>query len=635
MFSLPVPGIILDGDRTNTHWSFPGRVDHLVYALQWSELHQNNVLTGALMIHSRFSLFLFSFLFCFVMLLSSSVSASISLPWQTTFDCPEWSQGSGSPNCDGITSTGGDWDCGNGTGEQITTDANFPGGRGGRGQRHWLGSSADNSGGLQIRFDTPQKEFWGRWYSRFQRGMDTTGRTMMFKMLYLHGAGTKYIGYLLFPETRDQVYYYEQNGGHVIHRSITGGFQTVYGSGVSDGSWFRVDVHLKAETAGRSDGVLQVWINGRLIIDTKQAQFGSPGGFDGFLMGSNHKGHNDDPTCMYVDFDDIAISNTGYIGDISGGDVNEGNVKGVPAPGNLKIIGNGDSSSGDAGGGSSDGSSNLGGVLLFEEKFDDASFASRGWYDNTNCQISTAEHLSGSSSSLQFRFPLNATTPTSGGAMRRKFTASDEVYLSYHVKYSSNWQGSNRSYHPHEILLLSNADGDYSNLANTHLTTYIEQNEGIPQIAIQDGLNVDQSRINQDLTSITENRAVAGCNGDSDGYSGSCYSNGSSYVNWKHLKAGDVYFQDSPGSRYKNDWHHIEAYIKMNTITNGIANADGIVRYTYDGAAVINRSNVVLRTGSRATMKFNQLIIAPYIGDGSPIDQTFWIDDLVVRTSIP
>jgi len=39
---------------------------------------------------------------------------------------------------------------------------------------------------------------------------------------------------------------------------------------------------------------------------------------------------------------------------------------------------------------------------------------------------------------------------------------------------------------------------------------------------------------------------------------------------------------------------------------------------------------VLMRTAQHADMKFNQFIIAPWIGDGSPIDQTFWLDDLVV-----
>jgi hypothetical protein len=34
-------------------------------------------------------------------------------------------------------------------------------------------------------------------------------------------------------------------------------------------------------------------------------------------------------------------------------------------------------------------------------------------------------------------------------------------------------------------------------------------------------------------------------------------------------------------------------------------------------------------------MQFDQLVIAPYIGDGSPISQGLWIDDLTVATGPP
>jgi len=138
------------------------------------------------------------------------------------------------------------------------------------------------------------------------------------------------------------------------------------------------------------------------------------------------------------------------------------------------------------------------GTILFQEYFDDADFASRGWYDNTNLQLSTTEHITGSTSSVEFHFHQGATTPTSGGAIRRKFPETDEIYASYHVKYSSNWEGSNRSYHPHEFLILTNLDGDWIGPAYTHMTAYIEQNEGEPLLAIQDGQNIDESNIQRD-----------------------------------------------------------------------------------------------------------------------------------------
>ena len=275
-------------------------------------------------------------------------------------------------------------------------------------------------------------------------------------------------------------------------------------------------------------------------------------------------------------------------------------------------------------------------AILFTETFDNADFAVSGWYDNTNLQLSTSEHIVGSSSSAEFHFAQGSTTPASGGAIRKKFTDTDEVYVKYHVKYSSNWTGSNQNYHPHEFMLLTNVDTDWSNLAYTHLTAYIEQNEGIPLLAIQDGQNIDETKIGIDLTNITEYRAVAGCNGDSDGFgNGECYSIGTVHRNGKEWRAQNVFFQDTTGAYYKNDWHTVEAYFKLNTISGGKAVADGQLKYWFDGNLIINHNNVILRTGQHPDMKFNQFVIAPYIGDGSPVDQTFWVDNLSVSSKRP
>ena len=218
--------------------------------------------------------------------------------------------------------------------------------------------------------------------------------------------------------------------------------------------------------------------------------------------------------------------------------------------------------------------------------------------------------------------------------MRKKFSPTDEVYIRYMVKYSANWEGSNQSYHPHEFYLLTNLEGDWAGPAYTHLTAYVEQNEGTPLISIQDGMNIDTNNLGVNLTNTTENRAVAGCNGDSDGYgNGDCYVLGSSYVNGKSWRAGKIYFSDSPGTYYKNDWHQVEAYIKLNSIANGVGVADGIIKYWYDGSLIIDHQDVMMRTAKNPNMMFNQLLIGPYIGDGSPVDQTFWMDQLTVATA--
>lgn len=280
------------------------------------------------------------------------------------------------------------------------------------------------------------------------------------------------------------------------------------------------------------------------------------------------------------------------------------------------------------------------GEVIFQENFEDTNFGARGWYDNTNLQLSTVEHVSGSTKSAQFRWLAGGTQPTSGGAMRRIFTATDLVYVSYYVKYSANYTGSNKPYHPHEFYLLTNLSTNFNNLAYTNLTAYFEHNEGVPILRLQDGKNIDETKIGLNLLNITESRSVAGCNGNSDGYDirgpfgdGDCYLNGSVHWNGKQWKAGEIYFSDSSGPRYKNDWHFIEVFFKLNSIVGGKGIPDGVMKYWYDGALIMDYNNVMMRTGQHPNMKFNQFVIGPYIGDGSPVDQSFWIDNLTVATT--
>ena len=279
------------------------------------------------------------------------------------------------------------------------------------------------------------------------------------------------------------------------------------------------------------------------------------------------------------------------------------------------------------------------GNVLFQEDFEDTQFASRGWYDNTSMTITTAESHSGTHS-LAVHFTQGATVPTYGAASRHLFTPSGTVYLSYWVKYSTNWIGSGQTYHPHEFYFVTNEDGQYIGPSATHLTTYVEDNYqsagGYPRLAMTDVSNIDQTKINQNLVGVTEQRAAAGCNGNGDAYATGCYAvGGGQYANEKVWTAAQPAFLPNQGAGYKNDWHHVEAYFQLNTIVNGIGLANGVAQYWVDGQLVIDAQNVLFRTGAHPTMQFNQFLLAPYIGDGSPVDQTMWIDDLTVGTARP
>lgn len=284
-------------------------------------------------------------------------------------------------------------------------------------------------------------------------------------------------------------------------------------------------------------------------------------------------------------------------------------------------------------------------ILLFED-FETGDFAAKGWYDGFDDQRTGEEYKNGSYS-YEGHFAKGATT---SGAGRHLFMPTEKLYISYWVKYSDNYIGSGVGYHPHEWNILTNKDGIYQGPADTYLTLYVEQNAGRPIIAIQDSRNVDPNCIllnnnsfvgcNGDFSTypFTEARSVSSCNG-LQGFidKRDCFpSSGSShgYYSSRAWDADMIYFQEDPGPYYKNDWHFIEAYFELNTIENGIGIPNGKIRYWYDKEMVITSDSILFRTAIHPDMKFNQLFYGPYIGVGSPVDQTWWIDDLTLADGI-
>jgi hypothetical protein len=277
-----------------------------------------------------------------------------------------------------------------------------------------------------------------------------------------------------------------------------------------------------------------------------------------------------------------------------------------------------------------------GGTLLFQENFEDANLASRGWYDNTGAVLSTVEHISGSNSSAEYRYLVGAQTPTSGSAQRHKFTPSNSVYISMYVKYSANWVGSQKPYHPHEFYVMSSLDGDWDGPSNAYMTLYVEhnyQNGGIPWLSVQDNksINTSYGTPPQNLVGVTENRSTSGCNGIAEANILSECFNQPPWYNRKWL-AGPVVFKPTPGPGYKNNWNFVEAYFQLNTIVNGVGQADGVMQYWINGTVIIDRHDILFRTGAHPDLQFSQFLIAPYIGDGSPVDQSMFVDNLRVAT---
>ena len=127
--------------------------------------------------------------------------------------------------------------------------------------------------------------------------------------------------------------------------------------------------------------------------------------------------------------------------------------------------------------------------ILFTESFDDDGLLRRGWYDGRAFTISREEAHSGGC--IEYRWKAGATVPESSSGLRRLFEPSESVYVRFHIKLSRNWAWTGRSYHPHLMHFMTTENGKYHGPAQSHLTVYIEPQEGKLRLAAQDIENKD------------------------------------------------------------------------------------------------------------------------------------------------
>ena len=239
--------------------------------------------------------------------------------------------------------------------------------------------------------------------------------------------------------------------------------------------------------------------------------------------------------------------------------------------------------------------------ILFSESFDDADVAKRGWYDSTSMTISTkAAHLGGGC--VEYEWEGGGKAVGSKG-LRHLFEPTEVVYIRFYIKLSEGWGWSGRSYHPHMLHFLTTENSKYHGPARSHLTLYIEANEGRLRLGATDMQNEDAPH------ALTQGPLRGGYNG-------------------KLYDSKDALLDD-------DDWHCVEAMFKLNSVDVGTDKwkADGELRGWFDGKLAIERTDVIFRTTDFPRMKLNQFLLAPYFGPGLlPHAQKLWIDELAVGT---
>ncbi len=123
-----------------------------------------------------------------------------------------------------------------------------------------------------------------------------------------------------YGQDKVQVYSYASSQGYPSagngwNTMMTNGGTDARGNKTSDGQWHLWEFHVKIDTNG-TDGILELWIDNNKVINVTNANLAAAPlttlliGSNGFTPGNGR--------CMFVDYDDIAISATGPIGPIGG-----------------------------------------------------------------------------------------------------------------------------------------------------------------------------------------------------------------------------------------------------------------------------------------------------------------------------
>jgi len=276
----------------------------------------------------------------FTISLVSSICAVVALSWsetsraqavplifQTTFNCPDWSQSMGledhdvCANGDGIEGYGG-WTA-NGQADQITAAANNPVGPGGKGFRHYRATGGNiNGGGLTMTLPTSAKEVWVRFYMRYSSGFSWNNGNPTYTKEHYWGAGED--PYIIFGIQGANSWGVHFSGTSTNYPSSLK-WSTSQGGSTGDGKWHVYEYHLKQNGSG---GLIEIWVDGVKVL-TQTANIGSSA-LRWFVLGSNQSTVTGCNPC-YTDYDDIAISTSGYIGPINASQVR------LSPPQNLRI----------------------------------------------------------------------------------------------------------------------------------------------------------------------------------------------------------------------------------------------------------------------------------------------------------
>jgi hypothetical protein len=262
-------------------------------------------------------------LFCINFISAGDIT---NFPWNCSFDCSEhvqsqsdWTNNIWPSCCQEEVGLQNNW-LGSSYSTRITTLANHTGTRG---LRIFYGPSGANGAESMfpmVKFSTPQKEYWMRWYMRYDPiwtwadnpNFDGYELDIRHKWIYTYTSGMVVnIAVEMNADTTEFI-----NFNTNVNDQITAsghGWNYLY----PQSNWHYYEVHMKMDT-NSANGQYDLWIDGILVGNKTNADISGGNvvirnGWQ-YIMFSN-TGYK--AGTYYLDIDDIAISTTGYIGPIN------------------------------------------------------------------------------------------------------------------------------------------------------------------------------------------------------------------------------------------------------------------------------------------------------------------------------
>lgn len=286
-----------------------------------------------------------------------------------------------------------------------------------------------------------------------------------------------------------------------------------------------------------------------------------------------------------------------------------------------------------------------GGVEILSETFYDTNLITRNWYDGVSGSGLDSHYSIVTDSDLgldvlQITWTDGDANDTNISPLRHLFNPTDDITISYRVKYSSNWDFSvsNIDRDPRRLInILSDRDGIYDSSSYNYGNLRIDTDDaGVVTVRWWDSKAINTNSYEgspfitdswprgNDLTHITSNRSSGLCNTqigrdiNGNGIKGECFLAGSDWWNYQRFTGSDFYF-------LSNIWYDIKVRCKMNTVnpSDNSGNYDGVIKIEYKlstsatYATIYHNTKLNLRNGDlQGNLKFNQLLLAPFRPEG-------------------